>query len=443
VKIKCEKCGEKISRITDVGSPWLDAGIVPFSTLNYFEDKSYWKEWFPADFITESFPGQFKNWFYSLIAMSTALEGTAPFKNLLGHGQVRDEKGEEMHKSKGNSIEFNEAADKIGVDVMRWLYLRSKPEHNINFGYHVADEIRRLFLLRLWNVYVFFTNYALLDRWKPKKNKFTPENVIDRWMLSRLNGNIRNITNALDGLSNRKFDATDAIGNAEILISDLSNWYVRRIRDRVGPTAENGKDKDEAYQTLWQVLVTFSKVLAPMVPFISEEVYRNLTGKESVHLADWPDFRKELYDVKLEGQMCIAQRIVEEAHSQRKENKIKVRQPLASLTYEGPEKLPDEIGKLIGDEVNIKKVIFSKVSPAIKVTLDFDLNENLIEEGQARDLVRQVQELRKNEKLALDDKITIFSPSWPKKFEEVIKKETLATSITKSDSLKIKKNLNA
>jgi len=440
VKIKCEKCSEKISRITDVGSPWLDAGIVPFSTLNYFEDKNYWKEWFPVDFITESFPGQFKNWFYSLIAMSTALEKTVPFRNLLGYGQVRDEKGEEMHKSKGNSIEFNEAADQIGVDVMRWLYLRSKPEHNVNFGYHVADEIRRLFLLRLWNVYVFFTNYALIDEWKPEKNKFTPENVLDRWILSRLNGNIKNITNALDGLSNRKFDAADAIGYAEIFIFDLSNWYVRRIRDRVGPTVEDGKDKDDAYQTLWQVLVTFSKLLAPMTPFISEEIYINLTGEESVHLTNWPEFRETLYNPKLEQQMEIAQEIVEEAHAQRKAKQLKVRQPLRLLTYEGLEKLPDEISKLIGDEVNIKKVIFSKVTPAIKVTLDINLNENLIEEGQARDLVRQVQELRKNEKLALNDKITVFSPSWPKKFEKVIKKETLASSIIKSESLKIKKN---
>ena len=440
VKIKCSRCGEETSRIPDVGNPWLDAGIVPFSTLKYFEDKDYWQEWFPVDFITESFPGQFKNWFYSLIAMSTVLAEAAPFNNLLGHGQVRDERGEEMHKSKGNSIEFNEAADEIGVDVMRWLYLRTKPEHNVNFGYHVADEIRRLFLLRFWNVYVFFTTYAILDKWSPKKGKFAPNNVLDKWILSRLNGNIKNITGALDGLSNRRFDATDAIGYAEVFVSDLSNWYVRRIRDRVGPTVKNGEDKDDAYQTLWQVLVTFSKVLAPMVPFVSEEVYKNLTGEESVHLANWPEYRKDLYNAKLEDQMNAAQKIVEEAHSQRKEKKIKVRQPLASLTYNGPDKLSEEVCRVIADEVNVKRIEFSKKSSSIKVNLDVSLTDDLVEEGNARDLVRNIQDLRKNEGLALDDKITVLAPSWPKDFEEVIKQETLAENIVESETLKIRKN---
>ncbi|MBI1982450.1 MAG: class I tRNA ligase family protein, partial [Candidatus Levybacteria bacterium] len=158
VKIKCTKCSSVVSRISDVGNPWLDAGIVPFSTMP--------ADWFPADFITESFPGQFKNWFYSLIAMSTALKNANPFKTVLGFALVRDEKGEEMHKSKGNAVEFNEGADKIGVDVMRWMYVTQDPEQNLNFGYHVADETRRSFHLMLWNIYNFFVTYAIVDKWK-------------------------------------------------------------------------------------------------------------------------------------------------------------------------------------------------------------------------------------------------------------------------------------
>ena len=183
-----------VSRIPDVGNPWLDAGIVPFATLKYREhvvgrrssvvgeaenleprtknlepkEKSYWEEWFPADFITEAFQGQFRNWFYALLTMSTALENRPPFKTVLGHAMVRDEHGEEMHKSKGNAIWFEDAADNMGVDVMRWLFMRQAPASNMNFGYGAADEVRRSFFLTLWNTYAFFVTYANIDGWTPK-----------------------------------------------------------------------------------------------------------------------------------------------------------------------------------------------------------------------------------------------------------------------------------
>ena len=160
------------SRIPDVGNPWLDAGIVPYSTMSYNRDRKYWEKWFPADFITESFPGQFRNWFYAILAMSTMMEDRAPFKVLLGHALVRDENGEEMHKSKGNAIPFEEAAEKMGVDVMRWMYCRHNPANNINFGYGPADEIRNRFILKLWNTYAFFCNYARLDGFDPDTPQF-------------------------------------------------------------------------------------------------------------------------------------------------------------------------------------------------------------------------------------------------------------------------------
>ena len=167
VRIACPGCGAPVERIKDVGNPWLDAGIVPFSTMHFREDPEYWAKWFPADFITESFPGQFRNWFYSMLAMSTVLKRTEPFKTIFGYALVFGEDGRPMHKSWGNAIEFDEAADRMGVDVMRWMFAKARPEDNILFGWHAADEARRE-LLVLWNVYAFFVTYARLDGWTPR-----------------------------------------------------------------------------------------------------------------------------------------------------------------------------------------------------------------------------------------------------------------------------------
>ncbi|QQG43419.1 MAG: isoleucine--tRNA ligase [Candidatus Daviesbacteria bacterium] len=426
VKIKCSKCNEVANRIPDVGNPWLDAGIVPFSTLP--------EEWFPADFITESFPGQFKNWFYSLIAMSTALKKTTPFKNLLGFASVRDEKGEEMHKSKGNAIEFNEAADKIGADVMRWLYLRTNPEHNVNFGFHVLEEIKRLFLLKLWNVYSFFVMYANLNDWKPEEN-FEPKHVLDRWIISRMNRNIKNIAESLE-----KYDASDATGQAEIFIDDLSNWYVRRIRDRVGPEVTDITDKNDTLQALWVVLANYSKILAPFIPFLSEEIYRNLTGKQSVHLSDWPEFREKLLDNGLEKAMKLVRKISEAGLAKRKEENIKLKQPLGYLTYESTEKLSTDLEQILADELNVKKVEYQKISSADpKIILDTNITPELAQEGEARELIRQIQQLRKEQGLTLADKTKVVVPKWPQDFEEQILKATSSISINEGPELKVEK----
>ena len=166
VRIACPGCGAPVARIPDVGNPWLDAGIVPFSTLHYREDPAHWADWFPADFITESFPGQFRNWFYSMLAMSTVLRREAPFRAIFGYATLFGEDGRPMHKSWGNAIEFDEAAERMGVDVMRWMYANARPQDNILFGWHAADEARRE-LLVLWNVYSFFVTYARLAGWRP------------------------------------------------------------------------------------------------------------------------------------------------------------------------------------------------------------------------------------------------------------------------------------
>jgi len=424
VKIKCSDCGEIVSRIPDVGNPWLDAGIVPYSTMS--------EEWRPADFITESFPGQFKNWFYSLIAMSTALEEKNAFRRVLGFASVRDEKGEEMHKSKGNAIEFNEAADRSGVDTMRWLYLRTNPEHNVGFGYGVLDEIRRLFHIRLWNVYSFFVTYSLLNKWVPSKEDFTPTHVLDRWILSRMNGNIKNITFAVE-----RYDAADAAGNAEIfVINDLSNWYVRRSRERVNPSSESESDMSDALQTLWVVLTTYSKVLAPFIPFISEEIYTNLTDEESVHLADWPKVNESLIDKNLEQEMEYALQIAEKALAIRKEKGVKVKQPLASMVTTSPIALSEEVLAVVGGELNIRSISNTGNNgkeEAEVLEIDFNLTPKLLAEGEVRDIVRKIQQERKTLGTSLDEKVNVSIESWPEEFETEIKKKALINVLTKGE----------
>ncbi len=435
VKIKCSQCGELISRIKDVGNPWLDAGIVPFSTLNYQTDKKFWQEWFPADFITECYPGQFRNWFYSLLAMSTVLEDKAPFKNLLGHASVRDEKGEEMHKSKGNAVAFNEAADKIGVDVMRWMYCRQNPETNLNFGFSAADEVRRQFHLLLWNVYNFFVNYANLDKWQPKKDQKLSKNVLDLWILSKINRLNKEVVGSLDN-----FEAFTAANKIEAFLDNLSLWYLRRSRSRVGFKAQDEKDKEACYDTFYQVLIDFSKIISPFLPFLSEEIYNNLTNGQSVHLVDWPKIDEKLINEKLERQMELVRKLCEVGHALRRKEKIKVRQPLNSLIVKGKvEKLSPDLVRLIKEELNIKEVRFLEGRGELKVILDSKITPELKVEGETRELIRQIQQLRKETGCRIDQKIKVTAPDWPKdkKLQEYIKKETLAINLLSGDKLKI------
>jgi isoleucyl-tRNA synthetase len=433
VKIKCSKCGESVSRIPDVGNPWLDAGIVPFSTLNYFEDKDYWKEWFPADFITESFPGQFKNWFYSLIAMSTALEDTTSFKILLGHGQVKDEKDEEMHKSKGNAIWFDDAAEKMGVDVMRWIYLTSNPENNVNFGYHIADEVRKRFFLILWNVYVFFVTYASLDNWKPQEAKSDSKNVLDRFVLSKLNSLLKKVKSDLT-----KFDAMNASRSIEyFVLNDLSTWYLRRSRDRMSPIS-SGENKEEAYGTLYFVLTNLCKLMAPFTPFVVDEIYRNLTDKETVHLEDFPETSEKLIDKELENNMEQVRKLAEVGHSIRKQENMKLRQPLTKFNYgKGYRKLSEEFNKILMEELNVKAIVYDEKTDS---SIDMKLTKELKAEGEARDFIRVIQEKRKEAGVAFNNLVTVYAPTWPKNFEELIKKETLAKKLIQSSEIKIEKD---
>lgn len=428
VKIKCSQCSSTVSRVLDVGNPWLDAGIVSISTMP--------ESWFPADFITESFPGQFKNWFYALIAMATVVRKTNPFKAVLGYASLLAEDGRPMHKSWGNSIEFNEGADKIGVDVMRWMFAGQQPEQNALFGYKAADETRRHFHLILWNVYNFFVTYANLDGMDREDLATKPGKLsqLDIWILARLNQTLKSASSGLD-----KYDAYSAVRAIEEFVSDLSLWFVRRSRDRVGPSASDKKDKRAAHYTLYTVLVTLSKMLAPIMPFMPEVIYRNLTGEESVHLSQWPSYRAvSKKDLQLIDDMKIVRKIVEIGLSERKNNQLKVRQPLASISVTAStESLPEELLQLIKDELNVKRVVWTK-GGSLSAVLDLALTPELVAEGVNRELIRQVQEQRKALGARLDQYIRLTAPlPNSQHLIEELKRNTLARDVVSGDIVQV------
>jgi isoleucyl-tRNA synthetase len=336
--------------------------------------------------------------------MATVMEDTNPFKTVLGFGTLLGEDGRPMHKSWGNSIEFNEGADKIGVDVARWMFSRQNPADNMLFGYKVADEVRRRFHLKLWNVYNFFVTYANLDEWKPESRGSAVKSVLDKWILARLDETILLVTQNLE-----KFDAYNASGEIEKFVDDFSLWYIRRSRDRVGPAKESEKDANAFYETCYSTLTVLSELMAPFTPFISEVIYRNLTGEESVHLSDWPK-EKPLNDkdLKLITEMKVARMIVENAHAIRKEKAIPVRQPLAS--YSTTEKtVSANLEYLIREEINAKSISWSsKVNK-----FDTSITKELEEEANVRDLVRKIQEERKNLGLNLTQKIDVALDQLP------------------------------
>jgi isoleucyl-tRNA synthetase len=363
IEIECSECNNRMNRIPDVGNPWLDAGIVAMSTMRYNSDRAYWNKWFPAELISESFPGQFRNWFYSLLAMSTILVRRAPFRDVFTYALVVAADGREMHKSWGNMIEFNEAASVMGVDVMRWLYCSHRPEKDLAFGYTLGDEVRRHFLIPLWNVYSFFVTYALMDGWVPRDDaKMTPS-LLDRWILSRMNEVTHQVTGYLES-----YEPNLATAVLDRFIDHLSNWYLRRSRRRfwaeAGASDAADADKNAAYDTLYRVLVNLSKLLAPFVPFVSDVMHQNLSRSidsgtpESVHHCDWP--ASDTVDEPLNSEMAIVLRLVSLGHAARNKANRKLRQPLSEIAFAvGLDKERDVIRRytdLIRSELNVKSV---------------------------------------------------------------------------------------
>ncbi len=374
VELACPQCGGRMRRVEDVGNPWLDAGIVPYSTMGYHEDRAYWEQWFPADLVLECFPGQFRNWFYALLAMSTMIEGRAPFRTLLGHALVRDEQGREMHKSLGNAIWFDDAVEQMGADVMRWIYCGQDPTANLNFGYAAGREVRGKVINTLWNTYAFFVNYARVDGYVPaaERSPAGSRPDIDRWALSHLQQLIRTAHEGFGGYDCR------AVGRAaERFIDDLSNWYVRRSRRRFWRGRES-QDSVQAYETLYECLVGLVQVLAPMVPHVTEAIYQNLvrahdrTAPESVHHCDFPTFEAGLVDEALMNDMAVAIRLTSAGLAARNQAGLRVRQPLAELLVQPADaaeaRAAERFATLLMDELNVKRVTVLKPGETLPVT---------------------------------------------------------------------------
>ena len=448
IKIKCPKCGKPVSRIPEVGDCWLDAGIVPFSTLKYLKEPSYWRKWFPAKLVCEM-REQVRLWFYSLLFMSVTLENKTPYETVFTYEKLLDEKGQAMHKSLGNVIWFDEAAEKMGADVMRWLYCAQNPAYNIFFGYKMADVARRKLLL-LWNVYLFFVNYAIIDKFKPSHKLPAMSHKLDKWILSSLNTLILEATNRLE-----KYDLAEVMRLLEKFLDDLSTWYVRRSRRRFWK-AENKEDKRQAYETLYEVLTKYIRLLAPILPFVTEEMYQNLAVSSqrsaigSIHLCDWPKTDEKMIDKKLNEKMQLVRDIVALGLAIRVENKIKVKQPLKKLEIKTKElevKEGQDLLDLIKDELNVKEVsIVEKIGKDLKtkkekdleVGLDIKITPELKQEGIARELIRHIQNMRKQAEYNVNDQITSYFQTEDREilemisnFGDYIKQETISLELKK------------
>jgi isoleucyl-tRNA synthetase len=378
VPVTCAQCGEPVERVKEVGDVWLDAGIVPFSTLGWqndtwidegfgtgaarglttapLPDHAYWEKWFPADWVSEM-REQIRLWFYSQLFMSVVLTGRAPFKRVLGYEKMLDETGREMHGSWGNTITAEDAFARMGADVMRWQYCAQPPDRNLLFGFGPAEEIRRE-LLTFWNSVSFFVSYANIDEFRPSWSALDPSGdlqPLDRWLIERTHAFVTDATAAYE-----RFRSDDVVALYQAYADDLSNWYIRRSRPRFwdGEAAALG--------TLWYALVQTLRVLAPVMPFLTEHLWRNLVqdGPESVHLAGWPEVAEP--DRGLLDAMSDVRRVVTLAHQARSAAGLKLRQPLRRLVVEGASGAQGHASE-IADEVRVKDVVFGKVDAELRV----------------------------------------------------------------------------
>jgi isoleucyl-tRNA synthetase len=520
VPIRCEDCGEPVERVKEVGDVWLDAGIVPFSTLGWQSDEyvpegnatgaarglttadlpdhAYWEKWFPADWVSEM-REQIRLWFYSQLFMSVVLTGRAPFRKVLGYEKMLDESGREMHGSWGNMIEAEDAFARMGADVMRWQFCAQPPDRNLLFGFGPAQEIKRK-LLTLWNSVSFFVEYANIGRVAPSWSALEPSvsEPLDRWLVERTHAFVVDAGEQYDA-----YRADEVIKLFESYLDDLSNWYIRRSRRRFWD------DEHDAFATLWYALVQMLRVLAPVMPFLTDHLWRNLVqdGPESVHLAGWPGVDQP--DRSLLADIEEVRRVVALAHQARATSGLKLRQPLRKLIVEGSNGARAHAAE-IADEVRTKEVVFGAVEAELRVkpnlpvlgprlgkelpeirralqagefeelgdgrfrvvghelepnevlversgregfavasdagltvALDTALDDELMLEGRAYDLIRGVNQLRKDEGYELADRIVLTVPESERQVADVhgdwVAGEVLATQIEVGAALAIRK----
>ncbi len=362
VTIKCPICGKEMHRVPEVIDCWFDSGSMPFAQHHYpFENKDLFESQFPADFISEAVD-QTRGWFYSLLAISTLIFDKAPFKNVIVLGHVQDENGQKMSKSKGNAVDPFDALEKFGADAIRWyFYTNSAPWLPNRFHDKAVTEGQRKFMGTLWNTYAFYVLYANIDAFDPSKYNINDYklSVMDKWLLSRLNSTVKAVDT---NLSNYRIP--EAARALQEFVDEMSNWYVRRGRERYWVQGLTD-DKIAAYLTLYTALVTIAKTAAPMIPFMTENIYQNLVrnidkeAPESIHLCDFPEIREDLIDLKLEEQMDKVLEIVVLGRAARNGSNLKNRQPLSVMYVKLDGELDDFYTEIIREELNIKNVDFT------------------------------------------------------------------------------------
>ncbi len=416
VMVTCKKCGKKAKRVSEVLDSWIEAGSASFAERHFpFEKGVTLEDFFPPDFIVE-YTGQIRAWFYVLHVISNALYGSIAFKNVMVTGVILGTDGRKMSKNFGNYPDPKEMIQKYGGDALR-LYLMSTPvmkgEDTLISEEQYRNQVKN-FLLMFWNTYNYFVTYSSLDGWKPGK-KTESKYILDKWILVLQQELTNNVTNDLE-----KYDTVSYVEHLQSFLNDLSTWYLRRSRGR----------KDSGfYETFYDVLVMFCKLAAPIAPFITEEIYRNLTKEESVHLSFWPESKTLTQEnKKLLKEMQEVREIIERGHAIRKEVGISLRQPLQWVGIPRSDKY-EIYFELIMDELNVKAVADS----AGNVNLNTNITSELKAEGEMRDLVRKIQEARKELGTKLDELVNVSLPSWPETFEDEIKKRALVAKITKGE----------
>lgn len=439
VTFKCPECQGTMKRIPDVLDCWFESGSMPYAQNHYpFENKEKFEKSFPANFIAEGID-QTRAWFYYLHVIAAGVKKSKAFDNVVVNGIVLAEDGKKMSKRLQNYPNPMEMLEKYGADVLRF-YLVSSPvvaAQNLNFAEKELAELSRGTFRMIMNSYSFFMLYANIDKWEPRKDGgFKPEGLLDQWMISEVHKLTRDVTAEMEGYRLHKASRLFLP-----FVDNLSNWFIRRSRRRFWKS-ESDSDKNDAYQTLWFVLVEFSKLIAPFAPFIADEIFRNLTRKESVHLEDYPETNEEAINEIVSEKMAITRKVIEFGLNLRAENKLKVRQPLGEMTiFAGNTELDEEYLELIKDEVNVKQVLQSQEKPqgeAIKednemcVSLDLEITEELKLEGDMRELVRFIQSGRKKAGFEIEDRIELNYVGGEiifDKFATEISKEVLAEKL--------------
>ncbi|HLD02445.1 MAG TPA: class I tRNA ligase family protein, partial [Candidatus Nanoarchaeia archaeon] len=431
IHLKCSKCSGSMTRIPEVLDCWFESGSMPYGAKHYpFENKEWLKKNFPADFISE-YIAQVRTWFYYMHVLSVLLFGKAPFKNVVVTGTILAEDGSKMSKSKNNYPDPDMVFDKYGADALRFYLMSSQVMRgqDLNFSESGVKEIYRQTTMLLTNIKNFYELFA-----KDNKNisNSSSNHILDKWILSKLHLLVRNVTNALED-----YDTSKACSEIIPFIDELSTWYVRRSRGRF--KSSDKKEKSQAIETLAYVLSNLSKLMAPITPFISEHLhqsFRNAKAKveESVHMEFWPELEESFIDEKLNKNMKLTREIVSLSLLEREKAKVPVRQVLSKLEISGAE-LPDEYLDLIKAEVNVKKVELKK-GKALSLSLDTKITTELLQEGISREIIRNINEFRKELNLTINDRILLCFETADKlvkesfaKFERDIKHSVQADEV--------------